>query len=109
MSKKEENLISLIHSLSKSEKRYFSLYASRHTIGKQNNTLRLFKKLEVLKNYSEKKFLEKNRTEAFAKHYRFNKHFLYKLILDSLRAYHSGKTPESEIRELIHNAEILTE
>jgi len=105
----EDHLFKLIKSLSASEKRYFSIYASRHTMGEGNNSVRMLKKLDVLKEYHEKKFLEKNKKEAFAKHYRFNKHFLYNLILDSLRAYHAGKTPQSVIRELIQNAEILIE
>ena len=76
-----DNLFKLINALTQSEKRYFSIYAARHTVGTQNNSVRMFKKLEVLKVYDEKKFLEKNKGEAFTKHYRFNKHFLNKLIL----------------------------
>jgi len=109
MSKGNIDLVKLIRSLTKSEKRYFSLYASRHTLGKENNSLRMFKKLESLKTYNEKKFLQKNREEGFAKHYRFNKHFLYRLILESLRAFHAGKTIESEIREHLDYHDVLAE
>lgn len=109
MSKVEEPLFKLIHSLTKSEKRYFSLHAARHTIGQENNTLRLFKKLEGAKHYNEKKFLARHAHEGFVKHYRFNKHFLYKLILESLHAFHAGKTAEAEIRERLHYIDILTE
>ncbi len=105
----EDNLFKLISALSGSEKRYFSIYAARHTVGKQNNSVRMFKKLEALKEYDEKKFLEKNNKEGFVKHYRFNKHFLYKLILQSLHAYHAGKTVEAELREQLHYIDILTE
>src|SRR5438105_3470146 len=104
-----DHLFSLITSLSPSEKRYFSIYAARHTVGKQNNSARMFKKLEALKVYDEKKFLEKNKKEGFARHYRFNKHFLYKLILQSLHAFHAGKTGEAEVREQLHYIDILTE
>lgn len=69
----------------------------------------MFKKLEALKEYDEKKFRDKNYKEGFAKHYRFNKHFLYKLILQSLRSFHAGSTTEAEIREHIHYIDILTE
>jgi len=109
MPQNEDPLFKLIYSLSASEKRYFSIYASRHTRGDQNNSVRMYKKLDALKTYDEKKFLEKNKKEGFAKHYRFNKHFLYKLILQSLRSFHAGNTAEAEIREQIHYADILTE
>jgi len=109
MSNSGKDLVKLIHSLTKSEKRYFSLYASRHTLGKENNSLRMFKKLEALKAYNEKKFLEKHQSESFARHYRFNKHFLYRLILESLSAFHSGKTVESEIREHLNYHDVLAE
>jgi hypothetical protein len=109
MSNKTEPLITLIRSLSRSEKRYFSLFAARHTIGRENMSVRLFHKLEGLKSYDEKKFLARHRREEFARNYRFNKHFLYRLILEALRAFHTGKSAESEIREQVIYAEILTE
>ncbi len=56
-----------------------------------------------------KNFSKKNKSEGFAKHYRFNKHFLYKLILHALHAFHAGKTAEAEIREQLHYIDILTE
>lgn len=109
MSDKEEPLITLIRSLSGSEKRYFALFAARHTIGRENNSVRLFHKLAALKSYDEKKFLEKHRKEGFVRNYRFNKHYLYKLILPALRAFHQGKSAESAVREQVSYAEILTE
>lgn len=109
MSEKEDHLFELIRNLSPSEKRHFSLYASRHTIGQQNNSLRMFKKLDALKTYDEKKFLEKNKKEAFVKHYSFNKHFLYKLILQSLHAFHKDRTEEMKLRDQLHSIDILAE
>lgn len=109
MSDNEDHLFKLIKSLSSSEKRYFSLYASRHTMGEKNNSVKMFQKLEALEHYDEKKFREKNSKEAFVKHYRFNKHFLYRLILQALRSFHAGKTAEAEIREHIHYIDILVE
>lgn len=35
-------LYELIRSLTKSEKRYFKIYASRHTIGEKNNGIKIF-------------------------------------------------------------------
>ena len=43
MSNKVSNhLFELIKSLNKSEKRYFKLFSSRHTIGEENGYLKLF-------------------------------------------------------------------
>jgi len=109
MSDKIDVLFQLVQSLTPSEKRYFSLYASRHTIGSQNNSLLMFKKLEALKKYNEKEFLEENKKEGFVKHYGFNKHFLYKLILQSLHSFHGEKTMEAKLREQLHYIDILSE
>jgi len=109
MSDRIDVLFKLIRSLTSSEKRHFSLYAARHTIGKENNSLRMFKKLQALQKYNEKEFLAQNKKEGFVKHYGFNKHFLYKLILRSLHSFHSGKTAESELRDQLHHIDILTE
>ncbi len=109
MSDKEDSLFKLIQSLSPSEKRHFTIYAARHTIGKQNNSVRMFKKLEGLKTYDEEKFLLKNKQEAFANNYGYNKHFLYKLVLQSLHSFHAGKTIEAELLEQLHCIDILSE
>ncbi len=109
MSDTQDNLYTLIRSLTPAEKRYFSIFASRHTIGKENNSLRMFKKLEGIKSYDEKKFLSRYKSEGFAKHYGFNKHFLYELILQSLHSFHSGKTIENELQQQLHHIDILME
>ena len=49
MQGKYDMLFKLVRSLTSNEKRYFTIYAARHTIGGQNNSLRLFKKLSALK------------------------------------------------------------
>ena len=51
--KVNEALFDLIHSLTKSEKRYFKLMSSRHTIGDENNYIRLFDAIGKQSTYSE--------------------------------------------------------
>ncbi len=46
-------LFQLIKSLNKSEKRYFNLYASRHTIGEKNNYVILFEAIDKQIEYDE--------------------------------------------------------
>ena len=51
--KVKEALFELIKSLSKSEKRYFKLLSSRHTIGDENNYVKLFDFIDKQTTYDE--------------------------------------------------------
>ena len=51
----KSDLHQLIHALTKSEKRFFQLYAKRHVIGEENNYAKLYKLIEVQKEYDEEK------------------------------------------------------
>ena len=54
MSNKASNhLHELIHSLNKSEKRYFKVFSSRHTIGEENAYIKLFDYLDKMDEYDE--------------------------------------------------------
>ena len=54
MSNKVSNhLFELIKSLTKSEKRYFKLFSSRHTIGEENGYLKLFDFIDQMDSYQE--------------------------------------------------------
>ena len=46
-SKVNEALFELIHSMTKSEKRYFKLLSSRHAIGGESNYTLLFDKIDA--------------------------------------------------------------
>ena len=67
MSKKpSDSLHRLIHSLNKPEKRYFNIYASRHSSGK-NNYVKLFEAICLQKQYDEEKIRQKFKQEVFIK------------------------------------------
>jgi len=107
---KKEDIFELIKSLSKSEKRYFVLFVSRNTIGKQHNSLKLFKAIESLtrekdKNYDKNKLLKKIEGESFSSRLSAEKRYLYNLLLKSLDAYHSD--PVNEMNSLLHGVRIL--
>ena len=55
-----EELFQLIKSLSKQEKRYFKLYASRHVIGEKNKYVQLFDAIDKQAAYNEEK-IKKNK------------------------------------------------
>lgn len=107
MDKKQPDLFRLIHSLTKSEKRYFKVYASRHIIGRENNYLKLFNAMEQQKEYDEAAIRKQFRGENFVRQLGVTRNYLYKLIMESMRIYHADKTPQAQIRSLLHDADFF--
>ncbi len=106
--KKPDKLYELIQSMSMSEKRYFKLYASRHTIGEKNNYTTLFDVMEEMLIYSSAELLALlKKRKVSTRHISSDKNYLYHLILRGLSAYHTGKTVSLEVKELLHQIEIL--
>ncbi|MCT4560919.1 MAG: hypothetical protein N4A41_06035 [Crocinitomicaceae bacterium] len=63
--KSSESIFELIRSLTKSEKRYFKLHASRHTIGEENNYVTLFDYIDKQAAYDEAKLFQDFKGAAF--------------------------------------------
>ena len=105
---KKEGLMALIKSLSKSEKRYFKLFISKNAIGESSHYLKLFDFIEKA-GTTDKQALQKyyGNDDFIQKQYGIYKHLLYKQILKSLRAYHSEKSVDARIMELISDTKIL--
>ena len=100
-----DSLHTLIHSLSKSEKRYFRLFCTRETSGE--NYLQLFDAVDGQKVYDEKGIKTRFRKAAFAGHLHVTKNYLRKLILKSLRNYHSDISSDAQLKDILRNVEIL--
>jgi hypothetical protein len=108
MSKKASPaLYELIKSMSKSEKRYFKILSSRHTIGEENNYITLFDYIEQMNDYNEEDVFAHFKGEAFLNQFSITKNRLYESIMKSLDAYHSNSSVDTQIARLIHGAEIL--
>ncbi len=105
---RSEHLFHLIKSLTRSEKRYFKIFASRHTIGEKNNYLAIFELIDKQAEYDEAAILKKLKG-VNPKTFSSVKVHLYNLILRSLRLYNSSKNNIAQIRELLDFAEILFE
>lgn len=105
--KSPSDLFELIKSLVKSEKRYFKIYASRHVIGEQNNYIRLFDAIDRQKEYDEEAIRREFASEVFIKQLSVTKNYLYRLILESMRAYHAERTLRVQLRGLLNDAEFL--
>lgn len=92
-------LHSLIHSLSKSEKRYFTLLASSD----QKDFYRLYQLLE-----SQAVFNEKQLVDAYGeKSPEPARKYLYRTLMKALRLYESEKNTEGRLMSLLQDARIL--
>lgn len=105
--KVKESLFELIKSLSKSEKRYFKLLSSRHTIGDENNYVRLFDYIDKQDVYDENALFKEFKNEAFISRFSITKKRLYDHILNSLDAFHSSASNDAQLYKLMHSADIL--
>lgn len=103
--KPSTELFKLIKSLTKSEKRFFKLSSSLQSGSK--NYLTIFDYIEKHDVYNEASLKKKFIKEVFVKHLPSEKNHLYKLILKSLRAYHSDNSITSVLKQEIKNVEVL--
>lgn len=101
-----DDLFQLVHSLTRQEKRYFKLYASRHAIGGENKYVALFDAIEQQDAYDEAAIKQKFKKEAFIKQLHVAKNYLYKIILHSLRHFHESRSEDNFSIQMRH-AELL--
>lgn len=107
--KVKESLHELIQSLSKSEKRYFKLYATRHAIGGETNSIKLFDYLEQHQRYDEGKIFEHFKDEPLLNQFSISKKRLYDQILHALDAFHTPTSESAQLYKMLHAADILFE
>ncbi len=103
--KPSTELFKLIKSLSKSEKRFFKLSSALQSGDK--NYLKIFDVIEKQEEYDEEELKKSFKKEKFIKHLPSEKNHLYKLILKSLRSYHSDQTTGGLLKQELKNVEIL--
>ena len=107
MSKKpSDSLHRLIRSMNKPEKRYFKIYASRHS-NEKNNYMKLFEAIDAQKQYNEEKILIKFQKEIFINKLPIAKARLFETVLRSLDAFHANSSIDAQLKRQIHFAEIL--
>jgi len=98
------DLFELIQSLSKGEKRYFKIHASRHIIGDENKYVKLFDAICNQKVQDEKHLLK---NESYIRQLPLLKKRLHGAVLKALDSYHNSI--DANIRRQLHQAEILYE
>lgn len=102
MSKK---LFDLIHSMSRSEKRHFSISAA--AFKKDGKQAKMYKLLDGWKKYDGTKLKEWASHQNGFENLAVTANDLMSVILRTLRTYHSGRSVESEIRVLLSNIELF--
>ncbi len=104
---KADALFSLIRTMSKSEKRSFTLYVKKIQGGEQETQFfQLFKIIEPMEAYREEEILQKLQPLNKSQLVNLRRH-LYQHLCTSLRLVHLKKRIDTQIRELIDYAEIL--
>lgn len=108
MSNKVSNhLFELIKSLNKSEKRYFKLFSSRHTIGEENGYLRLFDFIDKMDTYQEDLIFMHFKGQALLNKFSITKARLYNNILRSLDSFNANTSQDAQLFRALHSADIL--
>ncbi len=97
-----DDLFQLIKSLTRQEKRYFKLYASRHAIEGQNKYVLLFDAIDQQESYDEAAIKEQFEHEAFVRQLHVVKNYLYQNILNSLRHFHESQAGDKFHTEMRH-------
>lgn len=103
--KQSDDLFDLIKSLKKTEKRYFKIYATRHS--EQANSVKLFTALDKLEEYDEDQLRKIFKGEKFLEQLAVAKHYLSKIILESMTLYHSQASANLEVSHLLQQTEFL--
>jgi hypothetical protein len=104
-----EDLFHLIRSMSQSEKRYFKIVTSQHTIGDKNDYVKLFDAIDRQNKYDEKSLEIHSGGSTFTTNFPVIKSYLYKMILKSMRQYKIDSSIEITISGLIQDAAYLSE
>lgn len=108
MSNKVSNhLFDLIKSLNKSEKRYFKLFSSRHTIGEENGYLRLFDFIDRMDTYQEDLIFMHFKGQALLNKFSITKARLYNNILRSLDSFNANSSIDAQLYRSLNCATIL--
>jgi len=109
MRKSSNDLYRLIHALSKSEKRYFTLFAQQRQVGEQSSYLQLFQTIKTADVHNDEALQTHIRQFSFAGHLAVTKKQLMDNLLKALCHYQEDTTVDESIKQLCHKANILLE
>ena len=105
---RSDSLFELIKSMSKSEKRYFKIFAQKHVIGKQNKYVLLFDLLDKMSAYDREAVNAAYQKIGTKNNKTTTKQYLIKIILESLSAFTKSHDIELQLKEQIIHIKLLT-
>jgi hypothetical protein len=101
----KDDVFRLVKSLGKNEKRFFNLFSS---LSRENkNYMRLFRVLDRMQAYDEAKVKKIFAGEKLQRNLPYEKNYLQKQILRTLRIFHSENSNEIIINNLLQDIELL--
>lgn len=105
--KAHDHLHRLIHSMSRAEKRYFTLHVKRNAVAGHSNHQLLFDAVVGMEVYDEAALLKRFQNEPFTHRFAITKRRLYETVLRSLDAFHAENSLEARIHRGLHQVRIL--
>lgn len=105
---KRDDLFDLIKIMSKSEKRYFKVIASQHTVKDKNKYVLLFDLVNKQKEYDEKAVKASITDKMLKKNFAVEKNYLYNFLLKTLTSFHSQKSLNAKASNSLYTIRLLT-
>lgn len=102
---KKQHLYPLIKSLNKSEKRYFKLFCLNQS--ERAHYLDVFEAIDRQQEWNESLLKWKFRAHKFVRQFHVIKHYLFHLLLKSLRNYYTDQSKYAQALDGLRNVEIL--
>lgn len=104
--KTSTELFELIKSMTSSEKRYFKIFSSLHTVGDQNRYMKLFDLIDEQDTYDEAALVKGVNDKGGATFSKL-KRYLYDLLLKSMRNFNAERNGIYQLNATIDNMAIL--
>ncbi|MFZ1611935.1 MAG: hypothetical protein WAT52_12755, partial [Chitinophagales bacterium] len=101
-----DKLHKLIKSLTPPEKRYFKLFAAKQGDAEEKYYLQLFDAVDKLKEYDEELLKKKLKGSIHSKNVAYQKHYLFEMVMQSLKNFEKSKSPLLQVLDLLREEEI---
>jgi hypothetical protein len=105
---KRDDLFDLINIMSKSEKRYFKVSATQHTVKGKNKYVLLFDLINKQKVYNEKAIKLAITDKMLQKNFAVEKNYLYNFLLKTLTSFHGQKSLNAKASNSLYTISLLT-
>lgn len=101
------DLHELIHSLTKTEKRYYKLFVTRTAGAKNTFALKVFDAIAKQKTYDEEKLLAQFTGESFTTNFAAYKNIIYNTVLRALLQYHESTQQQEALHAQVRHVKLL--